>query len=440
MSDASVIGKIMIAGELVLDSALLIGDGAGENPDNKRDIHVLKNRGGKPFVPGTSICGVLREYFARTEPAAVEKIFGDLDSMQSSIQIGDVELIDGAIIFRDGVSIDGSTGVGINGGKYDYEAVERGAHGAIKMLVTLRACHERDAIKNSISRLLKRLELGIEVGALTAKGFGRVHVENLIADFYDFRNKSDVAAWLMNYPASEKILPSDDIQSGGDDLIIDADFVMNSSLIVRNYDTREKIGENKIHAVSLKSRDDFLIPGTTLKGILRHRAEYILSRLGCPNAALDDLMGISNKALKIKSRFVVDEIYISTENVRAAVHSRTRVDRFTGGALQGTLFTMKPIWQSTTKPSLKIHFEIRKVKRDAEVGLALALLRDLWTGLIAIGGEKSVGRGTLSGRGAWISFDGRHYELDRDGKIIFGDADEFKRLARTLKNFSEGAD
>ena len=62
MNESSVIGKILVEGDLVLKSPLLIGDGAGETVDNFRDVHVLKNSQGKPFIPGTSLCGVLREW------------------------------------------------------------------------------------------------------------------------------------------------------------------------------------------------------------------------------------------------------------------------------------------------------------------------------------------------------------------------------------------
>ena len=443
MSKASIIGKLVIAGKLVLDSPLLIGDGAGESPDNKRDIHVLKDQNGKPFIPGTSLCGVLREYVGGTNRAMVKQIFGDIDEMQSSIQIDDIELDDGNIVFRDGVSIDGFTGTGIAGGKYDYEAVDRGAHGTLNMLVTLRACHDPDAVTDAVARLLKKLTVGIRLGALTAKGFGSAHVENLNAGFYDFRNKNDVAAWLKQKTpapdkASKSIQPSeDDHIESANDLIVDAEFVLNSAFIVRNYDTRETIGEGEnkrpITAVSLRSQNDFVIPGTSLKGILRHRAEYIFNRLGLDVGLLDDLMGFSTESDKRKSRFIVAETYVS-DHVDEVAQTRNRIDRFTGGVLQGTLFTTMPVWQATNQPSIHIHFEIHNI----EVGLAIALLRDLWLGRVAIGGEKSVGRGTLSGRSARIIFNGQTYELDRDGKVK-GDFEEFARLANALKNFSEEA-
>ena len=40
--------------------------------------------------------------------------------------------------------------------------------------------------------------------------------------------------------------------------------------------------------------------------------------------------------------------------------------------------------------------------QDWEVGLCLLLLKDLWLGRTALGGEKSIGRGLLTGLGARI--------------------------------------
>ena len=79
MNDSSLIGKISIAGKLVVQSPLLIGDGAGETSDNFRDIHVLKNRDGDPFIPATSLCGVLRDWLENFSPEWTTKIFGDMD-------------------------------------------------------------------------------------------------------------------------------------------------------------------------------------------------------------------------------------------------------------------------------------------------------------------------------------------------------------------------
>ena len=435
MNDASIVGKILIEGELILKSPLLIGDGEGETSENYKDIHVLKNHEGKPFIPGTSLCGVLRDYMKNVNPAIVGKIFGDGNKMQSSIQLDDVELLESEIIMRDGVKIDSYTGTGIDGAKYDYEAVERGAKGKLRLLINLRGIHleEIENVTSAIKILMSKLQSGIRLGALTTKGFGLSVVRKLKAQHYDFHNKADVIAWFTKKPASNKIkLAEEKISINPDDLIVDAEFAINSSLIIRDYEVSAADNTNKISAVSLKSRRDFVIPATSLKGIFRHRAEYIFDKLKLDKNHLEKLMGTSDGE-KIKSRFIVEESYIKPEGVMEIPQTRNKIDRITGGTLQGTLFTTKPIWNKNS--TVRIKFEIHNAK-DFEVGLAICLLRDMWLGHIEIGGEKSIGRGTLSGKSATIYFKGKIYELDENGKVT-GDLQEISRLASALKKSGE---
>ena len=441
MNKYTLVGKILITGELTLQAPLLIGDGEGETSDNFKDVHVLKNQEDKPkpFIPGTSLCGVLRDYMKSTNPAMVDKIFGDANTIQSSIQLDDIQLDNGEIISRDGVKIDSYTGTSVDGSKYDYEAVDRGAKGNLRLLINLRGVHLDDMknVQDAISKLMGRLKSGIQLGALTSKGFGVATVENIVANFYDFRNKADVIAWLKNKPASKTISPASEKNSSNPkDFIVDANFALNSSFIIRDYDVGEDNKSNNISAVSLKSQCDFVIPATSLKGIFRHRAEYIFNRLGLKVNLLDNLMGTATKdGTKIKSRFIVYESYISPKNVNDVIHRRNKIDRITGGVLQGTLFATKPVWNKTLNaPIINIRFEIRDAK-DFEAGLALCLLRDMWLGNVAIGGEKSIGRGTVKGIFAEIKFKGKTYNLAESGKVIKGDAAEISKIANAVKNW-----
>lgn len=467
MKKSSIIGKIVITGKLILKSPLLIGSGADDSNDtNDKDIHVLKNQEGEPFIPGTSLCGVLREYMMSSNPQMVKYIFGDPDTkptnnqelLQSSIQLEDIPLVDHKIVFRDGVKIDGFTGTGIKGGKYNYEAIDRGAFGTLQLLVTLRGCHTDSQILDSkeytienvteaIADLMRKLKDGIRLGALTTKGFGQVQVENISAGLYDFRKRVDVISWLSQKKpspdkASTKILPSDKKKSNSpEDIIVDAHFAFNSSFIIKDYDTNEREDGIRIAAVSLYSEKnkEYIIPGTSLKGILRHRAEYILRKFGCSEDLLENLMGSSDSEKKLKSRFIVSESYVSTENVKPLSHAHNRIDRLTGGTLQSMLFKTKPVWQKNFEaPTLNIHFEIHKAS-EAEAGLAIFLLRDLCLGHVAIGGEKSIGRGTLRGISARISYADKDYELDKSGKVTSGEAKELSRLAGLVKTYASEA-
>lgn len=459
MDSAGLIAKVKIEGMLCLDSPLLIGDGFGsEGHSNEADIHVLKDKEGRPFIPATSLAGVIRSRFGENHPKDLtELLFGEINrkggsDIQSAISFYDVLLNQAAIIVRDGVGIDDETGVGKEGAKYDYEAVERGACGIFHAGLTIRRFH-RDRLpdwRSLVKELADLIASGFSVGALTAKGFGKVSVRDAKAYVYDFSRPADVSSWLLGRPSDEVY----EGHSGGsmpkDRLVVDADFAVLHSLIVRDRDTNDKElkSDDKAHvnAVQMKSGDSYVIPGTTMKGVMRHRSRRILDVLGIGDDFLDELMGSAAEGKKKKSRFLVDEVYFR-DGVTPALQSRNRIDRFTGGTMDSALFTEEPVWQKEPdKPVLHIHYEILKnpdgeatAKAEAEAGLALFLLKDLWTGHLAVGGEKSIGRGMLSGVSAVISYHGKKYRIEGKGKVTEGNAEELEACAKALVDYGKEA-
>jgi hypothetical protein len=83
------------------------------------------------------------------------------------------------------------------------------------------------------------------------------------------------------------------------------------------------------------------------------------------------------------------------ENTADLVQNRIAIDRFTGGAYHGALFSEQPIFGSD-ETRLTLELELRQPKK-AEIGLLLLLLKDLWTSDLPVGGESSIGRGRLQG-------------------------------------------
>ena len=88
--------------------------------------------------------------------------------------------------------------------------------------------------------------------------------------------------------------------------------------------------------------------------------------------------------------------------------SRIKIDRFTGGVVDGALFDEEPIYGG----QLKVAMELRSPK-EGEAGLLLLVLKDLLTGDLPVGGTSAVGRGVLRGT-AEFTIDGKDYSLDPD--------------------------
>ena len=453
--DEQLVGKVVLEGKLKLDAPMLIGAGAGAMTSARsKDIHVMRNAEGEAFIPGTSLVGVLRDLLGNQSPGLVQEIFGNLETMQSTIQAEDIVFKESKQIFRDGVCIDEYKGSAVQGKKYDYEAIDRGAEGDLRLVFTLRAFHLeqgtdkiRHDVKDSICFLRDRLAAGIHLGANTAKGMGRAHLVSPVLGHYDFHNSKDVLAWLGNdqptaADASIKLSEIGTIPLEADDTFsVSATFALCSSLLVRDYQTNK---DGKHIAVMKHSGETAVIPGSTIKGVLRHRSARILRELGQSPKLLDSLMGCAGDEEKnaksategrIKSRFVVEESYLeeNPEQLREPLVTRNRIDRFTGGVLGNSLLNTKPIYQEDSSiGTVKIRFAIRKAT-EAEAGLALFLLKDLWQGELALGGETGIGRGRLRGIRAEIQYKQDRFVLEGNGKVADGDMSVLAGCAAALQ-------
>lgn len=476
MNRESIIGKVLLKGKLVLCSPLLIGSGV-QREGSDVDTQILRDKNGRPFIPGTSVAGVLRAAFSQENAfPEMEALFfgGKVEKLgaevQSAVDIDDIELDKTEIVQRDGVCIDDVRGVAEDKKKYDYELVERGAEGDFRAEITLRGYHKEvlgDDLPAVVRKLAKGVAAGFRLGAMTAKGFGRVQVDGLAMDRYDFGKSDDAFAWLSE-PRGKAADHDDEVKAEANDrpltennLIIDADFALVGSLLVKDADVPpdKQKGDSPIHAVMKESRNAYLIPGPSVKGALRHHAGLILKRLGFqePRNFLNGLMGLDDEALKAaskrkdeetlrQSRFFVDEIYIAQDKVKRFAQTRNRIDRFTGGTIGGALFTTEAVWGKGGKP-MHIHFEIRGAEA-ADVGLAMLLLKDLSLGRVPLGGEKSIGRGVLEGIHAEIWYKPKREEdhnneikvVVENGKPVEGDAKALESCVNALAKKAKGTE
>lgn len=455
--------QILFEGELQLDSPLLIGSGQDKN-EPESDIHVLKDQNNNPFIPGTSITGVLRHMLHGENPEAAKILFGYIGQtgneagLQSSIIISDVLLEDTTIVVRDGVCIDPDTGTAKKGQKYNYEAIERStknhkATGKINMMVTLRD-YQVEVLPNwkaVVQSLANQLAFGIRLGALTAKGFGRVSVPDIQVGVYDMTQFSDVKKWLLRQPSARILKVEKKNTQPKGTFIVTGQFALKTSLLVRNKEvanedtdgSNDKEKKSKIHAIPMKSDEDYLIPGTSVKGVLRHQAMYILRTMGKTqllNQKFDKLMGCSTEDNKQKSRFMTDEVYIHSKDVTSQKQTRNAIDRFTGSTMDSKLFAEQALWQKDKKiPTVTLRYTIDD-SQDWERGMALFLLKDLWTGNVALGGDKSIGRGYLQGLTATIQYYQdenilKEWIITDNGKVVQGDPVELEEFASALVQY-----
>lgn len=440
-SKAAIIEKIQMSGRLVVQSPLCIGSG---QDDGITDSLVLKDKQGKAFIPGTSLAGVLRDIVCSHDSNLADLLFGNLsDNRQSMINIDDVLLENSVYTVRDGVRIDSITNTAEDTGKFDYEVVERGAAGSFSATITIRKndIEDKKAVEQLAAALADQLMYGISLGAHTAKGFGEVKGSKIKVATYDFSQPDSLGAWLLGemsqadiYAAAAKPLVADD------DFYAEIDLALKTSLLVGAepdaFDKGSGKDEGKVQKVMLSSNGDYVIPGTSVKGVIRKQAEHICRVVGdYGDDFLGSLMGYS-KADKAKqrSRLRTYEVYLR-EGVEAVNQSHVRIDRFTGGHMGSGLYTNKPLWQKKADAkTMTMRLAISGCS-DAEAGLMLLILKDIWTGQLAFGGDKAGGSGVMQGLKAVISYKGHKYAMEKAAGGIKASAEDRAAMNSLVEAF-----
>lgn len=447
-------GRYLVEGNLIFTSPLIIGSGESDYAD----IMLLRDDNGTPYIPATSLVGVLRHKFynevilseMEREQAeyfwgSAKKSYDDSDSFQSSLYVSDLMPIDKINIqIRDGVEIDDKTGIAKDEQKFDYEIVEPGAVFRLKAEVLLRETFYSNVFLKIITYIIKNLNQGdVRIGAMTTKGFGRCKLIDYKVYHQNYSDKRDVLSWLSREKEERQKIKIDfdeTFEVSKNDFHLDAKFAIKNSLIVRTYSGKT----NDPDAVHISSNDKFVLPGTSVRGALRSRALRIINTLAGDKKMIDDLFGYVSKVRDSgdigskqhlntqKSKIVVEETNV--ENVVQERQYRIRIDRFTGEVCRNALFDSKPLWPISGEDEMVTIKLMIEDYDDWEVGLILLLLKDLWTGDLPIGGEKSIGRGVLRGICANIQLPNKTYGIEqRNSRLeINGDKDELESFVQSF--------
>ena len=438
---------IVIEGVLHFTSPLIIGSGDNDSAD----IVVLKDLEGSPYIPGTSLAGALRHYFynninekeLNTEQARYFWGGGRSDSdadfgQQSFLYVSDLKPRNKTtVVVRDGVKI-GPYGIVEDQMKYDYEVVEPGVDFGLHLEVKIMEKIDYDYFQKILTSILTSMEeCKIFLGAMTTKGFGRFILKQVKIWKYDFARLQDVFAWLAQEKTElqkTEAYKETGLEKSENDFSLEAVFKIKNSLIVRSYSTNAAEPD----ATHIKSAGRNVLPGTSIKGAIRTRANRIINTIGdLDDEELHELFGWASdkkKEKKFKSRLIVEETFI--QNVCREIQARVKIDRFTGGVINAALFDSMPLWPKADQDDMvTIKIKVKNCK-PWEAGLMLLILKDLWTGDLPIGGEKSIGRGVLEGLSVRINYDNKKYEIvENCGQLhIIGNKKELETLINALTN------
>lgn len=230
--------RLRITGKLHMLSALHIGGGASST--SATDAGVLRHRDGRPFIPGSSLKGVLRSHLERLSqplpgvyscmlydeahatacptPGWIQKsndattateadfqnlchtctLFGS-PILAGKVRIPDLEIDEttygGEIEIRDGVGIDRDRGTAVEGIKYDFEVVQSGT--IFDLVIDVESPDDLEL--GLIAVAIRELQHGhVSIGGKTTRGLGMCRLEDVTLYYLDYRDTNQLKQYLLS--------------------------------------------------------------------------------------------------------------------------------------------------------------------------------------------------------------------------------------------------
>lgn len=367
----------------------------------------------RPYLPGTSLVGSLRRHLRQQlgqtatigwlgpEPGEREVRTGAL-SQSAAERLGRLVVlgclpIDAPVHFRGTTKIDLTRGAAHGTSQRTEEFVEPGT-------VTVVLQHEGEPDEAFLGALAGWRPI---VGRARTSGMGRARVTDLRWLGLDLDDAKQFTWWLLDRDSWLRAAggaPAGAVTGGGATSTERSAPTRSWRLTaaepihVGTGDGPQPQDDGRNATLGLKVSDTLVIPGSTWKGVFRHRAEVILNAVGATDeqriAIVDHWFGAQGGRGRLRFRDTVTTVQAGSLRTHVAI------DRFTGGARTGALHRVEAIPQDT---ALDVGVDIVG-DPDAIGNLLEHVVADLDAGLCTVGGHGTRGYG-------WVKRTGKPTEL-----------------------------
>lgn len=344
------------------------------------------------YLPGTTLAGAFKDYLTKCNEKGLEEDFGELGE-QSNIFFMDSYAPLKNIEIRDAVCIDRETGTSANKFSRVYVSAEHKFNVNIKIFGENKL--DLDNRYNKILSCLKAInDEEIVLGAYKSSGAGSFKVNEVLKEDFSFENKNDIFKYLLNEDKYEKVDINKFTNSKKEENLFKFQLtgMLKTSILVKGH---ESLDADKVDSSGyVNGKGEYIIPGTSLKGVIRSESERILKYLNYDNNEIIDVFGGSIESGCEKKNFASKlRVQDSTINkVRSKIYNRIKIDKFTAKTIQGALFN-----EEVLSGELKINATLRTDDKKF-VGLIGMIFRDVALGKISIGSGNNVGRGRIAGK------------------------------------------
>lgn len=443
MSDTIIYDKRLLAHIVLEAETPLVISSGGKTA--LTDSAILKDINGYPYIPGSTIAGILRHCLGEEK---AKDFFGLKD--KKTTKGSKIIFSEGKIVGLDGKVLDGivngdtifasrfqrlpkrnhvrltSKGVAKDTGKFDEEVIYKGTRFAFDIEMVASGNEEQEPIFNDVLN-----ELGndtFRIGGGSRSGFGKIRVIEIKKKNLDLRQSSQLNEYLMmssalnsNYDDWDSYTSTSHASAGW----IKYDLTLTP---VDFFSFGSGLGDNEVDATPVKEsfikwengRGSFkdnalLIPATSLKGVLAHRVAFHYNvkhkvfAMPTPmedfkehttdkNPAVRELFGYQDANEGQKCGACLFSDIIGEFNEKEKVFNHVKIDRFTSGAMDGALFSEKVIDGTDSHLHFKTSILIRKPGIDSKdfneaIDCLEKALSDIDSGTLPLGGASGRGHG-----------------------------------------------
>lgn len=381
--------------EILSTGPLKIGDGENEV--------LLDAYSGKPQLPATGIAGAFRNYLTVNidDRDGLQRLFGGAEGKKSRLFLEDGEYLGNEIQMeqRERVRLNGVTGTAAIGGKFQVNSLAAGQKFRVAFNLDVSNLEEKEKFSGWLEEAFRALNEGvIRLGAQKTNGEGGFQILTATRMEYDLCNPEDLKKYLRRDEShKENILQELQKSPKGRKVAvfeIDAETVTPLLIAGVRGTEKDKAGKTPMKNAS----GEYIVPGSSFKGILRMQCERIAEYLGLPKRTVEDIFGSSAEAARNHEERRAGKLYAEDALIQdvkdAVVYNRIAVDKFTAGVRMGGKFNARPL---EGKFQIRLSLMDAGEHRKAHIGLILLALRDIFSERVSMGSGNNIGYGRIHG-------------------------------------------
>lgn len=444
---------------IIIEAKTPIAPGSGEK-SVLSDSMVATDYNGLPYIPATSLAGVLRNFCAIDDKESIFGAAGDKPS-GSRLIISEARPVD-----LDGRIMDGITcapsddmknlycylpvrqhvrisyrGVHCDTGKFDNQIVHRGSRFAFEMELLSEDTGSGEVAMESLLSTMSRPDF--RIGGGTRKGYGKIAMVRHKIDVYDLSTEDGLEQYIERSSSLQtswkggseperveehgRCTAAEDCSASADTcnwksykltLRPENFFMFGSGYADQdadNFQLKEKYIEWKDGKGTVM--EGIVIPASSVKGAIVHRTLFYYNCLknnyiddkedvdaqkafrNEARKALEALFGYVNGNLQAIGKVIFDDIVMRQEKGAEKVNNHVMIDRFTGGAYPGALYNEKACYADGNDGMiLSMTYHIDSALENSEILNAFNMaVDDICNGNLPLGGAVNRGLGVFIG-------------------------------------------